>query len=289
MSIDTTMAPPATGAPKTAVRSAGAKILAVTSGKGGVGKTFVAANLALALVRRGRKVLLLDADLGLANLDIVLNIHPTKTLHDVLTGSATIDEVVMRAPCGVAVLPAASGLVEYSRLTGDVQDELRTAIAELGRRYDYLLLDTGAGISDIVLFTASLAQDVLVVATPEPTSIADAYATIKILSMLQKREDFWLVLNQVKKASEGGRLARQLQGVVDRFLNPQLGAEIRLHHLGDIPFDPLVPDSVRKRKLLLDGVPGAPAALSIVAIAAALELKSAIASAAAPLPVRPPR
>jgi flagellar biosynthesis protein FlhG len=283
------MAPPATGAPKTAVRSAGAKILAVTSGKGGVGKTFVAANLALALVRRGRKVLLLDADLGLANLDIVLNIHPTKTLHDVLTGSATIDEVVMRAPCGVAVLPAASGLVEYSRLTGDVQDELRTAIAELGRRYDYLLLDTGAGISDIVLFTASLAQDVLVVATPEPTSIADAYATIKILSMLQKREDFWLVLNQVKKASEGGRLARQLQGVVDRFLNPQLGAEIRLHHLGDIPFDPLVPDSVRKRKLLLDGVPGAPAALSIVAIAAALELKSAIASAAAPLPVRPPR
>lgn len=273
MNIETTLAPPATAATKSTGRPAGAKILAVTSGKGGVGKTFVAANLALALVRRGLKVLLLDADLGLANLDIVLNIHPTKTLHDVLTGTAAIDEAVMRAPCGVAVLPAASGLIEYSRLTGDVQDELRTVIAELGRRYDYLLLDTGAGISDIVLFTASLAQDVLVVATPEPTSIADAYATIKILAMLQKREDFRLVLNQVKTPTEGRRLACQLQEVVDRFLKPQLGAAIKLHHLGDIPFDPLVPDSVRKRKLLLDGTPGAPAAISVVAIAAALETK----------------
>ena len=125
--------------------TARAKILAVTSGKGGVVKTFVAANLAVALVRRGRKVLLLDADLGLANLDIVLNLRTTGTLHDVLTGSATIDDVVVQAPCGIAVLPAASGLIEYSRLTGDVQDELRAVIADLGRRYDYVLLDTGAG------------------------------------------------------------------------------------------------------------------------------------------------
>jgi flagellar biosynthesis protein FlhG len=251
--------------------AARAKILAVTSGKGGVGKTFVAANLAVALVRRGRKVLLLDADLGLANLDIVLNLHPTGTLHDVLTGRATIDDVVVQAPCGIAVLPAASGLIEYSRLTGDVQDELRAVIADLGRRYDYLLLDTGAGISDIVLFTASLAQDILVVATPEPTSIADAYATIKVLAMLQKRAQFRLVLNQVRNTTEGGKLAHQLQGVADRFLKPQLGAAIRLQHLGDIPYDSSVPDSVRKRRLLLEGMPAAPAAQSIVAIAAALE------------------
>jgi flagellar biosynthesis protein FlhG len=251
--------------------AARAKILAVTSGKGGVGKTFVAANLAVALVRRGRKVLLLDADLGLANLDIVLNLHPTGTLHDVLTGRATIDDVVVQAPCGIAVLPAASGLIEYSRLTGDVQDELRGIIADLGRRYDYVLLDTGAGISDIVLFTASLAQDVLVVATPEPTSIADAYATIKILAMLQKRAHFRLILNQVRNATEGGKLAHQLQGVADRFLSAQLGTGIRLQHLGDIPLDAAVPDSVRKRTLLLEGMPAAPAAKSIVAIAAALE------------------
>jgi flagellar biosynthesis protein FlhG len=271
MSNATTVSPVANPTAAIPPRTTSAKILAVTSGKGGVGKTFVCANLAAALVRRGRKVLLLDADLGLANLDIVLNLHPKMTLHDVLTGRATVDDAVLVAPCGVAVLPAASGLVEYSRLTGEVQDELRTVITDLGRRYDYLMLDTGAGISDIVLFTASLAQDVLVVATPEPTSIADAYATVKILAMLQKREDFRLVFNQVRNTSEGGKLARQLQGVVDQFLKSQLGGGIRLQHLGDIPLDPAVPDAVRKRSLLIEAMPGAPAAKSIVAIAAALD------------------
>jgi flagellar biosynthesis protein FlhG len=271
MSNATTLSPAAGPATANPPRTAGAKILAVTSGKGGVGKTFVAANLGVALVRRGRKVLLLDADLGLANLDIMFDLHPKGTLHDVLTARATIDDVVLQALCGIVVLPAASGLIEYSRLTGDMQDDLHAVIADLGRRYDYLLLDTGAGISDIVLFTASLAHDALVVATPEPTSIADAYATIKILAMLQKRAHFRLILNQVRNATEGGKLAHQLQGVADRFLSSQLGTGIRLQHLGDIPLDAAVPDSVRKRTLLLEGMPAAPAAKSIVAIAAALE------------------
>ena len=142
-----------------------ARILAVTSGKGGVGKTFVAANLAAALSKRGKRVLVLDADLGLANLDIMLKLYPKTTLHDVLTGKATLEETVLKAPGGFSVLPAASGLVEYSRLTRDVQDELQQIIDGLSRQYDYLLLDTGAGISDIVLYTASLASEVLV-ATP---------------------------------------------------------------------------------------------------------------------------
>ena len=258
----------------TSAVAAGAKILAITSGKGGVGKTFVAANLAAALVRRGKKVLLLDADLGLANLDIIFNLRPTVTLHDVLTGRATLDEAVLMAPCGIALLPAASGLVEYSRLTGEVQDELRAVIADLGRRYDYVLLDTGAGISDLVLFTASLAQDVLVVVTPEPTSIADAYGTVKILAMLQKRQDFRIVINQVKNATEGGRIASQLQTVANRFLTTQLGMELKLQHMGDIPLDPAVPDAVRKRKLLLEVLPGAPAARAVTALAAALDAVS---------------
>lgn len=267
-----TAAPHATGAP---VRQTGprppATIFAVTSGKGGVGKTFVSANLGAALVRGGRRVLLLDADLGLANLDIVLGLHPKQTLHDVLTGKASIDSAVLQAPGGLEVMPAASGLIEYSRLTGDVQDELRAVIAELGKRYDYLILDTGAGISDIVLFTASLAQDVLVVATPEPTSIADAYATIKVLVMLQKRTLFRLVFNQVRNKKEGKALAEQLQGVVTRFLEPQLGAAITLQHLGDIPTDLSVQDVIRRRQLLLHGFPGAPAAKAIAGIASALE------------------
>lgn len=248
-----------------------ATILAVTSGKGGVGKTFVAANLGAALVQAGRKVLLLDADLGLANLDIVLGLQPKVNLHDVLTGQVSIDSAILQAPGGLAVMPAASGLVEYSRLTGEVQDDLRSIIAELGRRYDYLLLDTGAGISDIVLFTASLAQDVLVVATPEPTSIADAYATIKVLAMLQKRSGFKLVFNQVRNRTEGVALAQQLQDVVERFLQPQQGSAITLKHLGDIPFDVSVRDAVRARQLLLQGFPGAPAALAVTEIAKAME------------------
>ena len=154
----------------------GATITAVTSGKGGVGKTFVAANLAAALARAGQRVLVLDADLGLANLDVLLNLAARVTLHDVFTGRATLDEALQPAPGGFTVLLAGSGLVEYSRMTPEVRDKLFDVIAQVRPRFDQVLLDTGAGISDVVLFTVSLADEVLVVATPEPTSLTDAYA-----------------------------------------------------------------------------------------------------------------
>lgn len=259
--------------PGTASRSAHkrARTIAITSGKGGVGKTFVSANLAAALARTGRTVLLLDADLGLANLDIVFNVHPTVTLHDVMSGSAEMDAAVIEVQPGVFVLPAASGLLEYSSLTGEVQTELTTVIADLVGRYDYLLLDTGAGISDLVLFTASLAEEVLLVATPEPTSITDVYATIKVLATMHDRTKFNIVFNQVRNEKEGARNAAQLQGVVDRYLKSQSGTAIKLHHRGDIPLDPSVSDALRKRKLLIQAFPGAPAAKSIVALAAAID------------------
>jgi len=248
-----------------------ARILAITSGKGGVGKTFVAANLAAALARRGRRVLVLDADLGLANLDIILNLYPKATLHDVLIGNCSIEEIVLAAPGGFWVLPAASGLVEYSRLTGDVQDELRRIIEELSGRYDYLLLDTGAGISDLVLYTASLAQEVLVVATPEPASIADAYATIKVLTLMQQRTSIKLVFNQARNAAEGRRLAEQLRQVVDRFVNAQVANAVKLEYLGLIPGDPEVGACARKRQLLFVDSPQAPAAKAMAALAQALD------------------
>ncbi len=164
-----------------------ARILAVTSGKGGVGKTFVSANLAAALARRGERVLVLDADLGLANLDVVLNLFPKITLHDVFTGKATLEDAILPAPGGFSVLLAGSGLVEYSRLTGEVREQLLKIIETVAPRFDRILLDTGAGISDVVLFAVSLASEVLVVATPEPTSLTDAYATIKVLATQQER------------------------------------------------------------------------------------------------------
>ena len=133
-----------------------ARITAVTSGKGGVGKTFLAANLAAALAARGERVLVLDADLGLANLDVVLNLSPKITLHDVFTGAAALDDAILHAPGGFSVLLAGSGLVEYSRLTPEVRTQLENIIETIAPRYDRILLDTGAGISDVVLYAVRL-------------------------------------------------------------------------------------------------------------------------------------
>ncbi|HEY9022981.1 MAG TPA: AAA family ATPase, partial [Burkholderiaceae bacterium] len=154
-----------------------ARITAITSGKGGVGKTFLSANLATALARQGEKVLVLDADLGLANLDVVLNLFPKITLHDVFTGKNTLDQAILETGGGFSVLLAGSGMVEYSRLTPEVREQLTDVIKQVVPRFDRILLDTGAGISDVVLYTVSLADEVLIVATPEPTSLTDAYAT----------------------------------------------------------------------------------------------------------------
>lgn len=250
-----------------------ARILAVTSGKGGVGKTFVSANLAAALARRGERVLVLDADLGLANLDVVLNLFPKVTLHDVFTGKARLEEAILPAPGGFSVLLAGSGLVEYSRLTAEVREQLLKIIDSVAPRFDRVLLDTGAGISDVVLFAVSLATDVLVVATPEPTSLTDAYATIKVLALQQQRRQIALVVNQVSRAGEGKAIRAQLQQVVDRFVTPALpaGSEpVRLDFVGEIPIDNAVREAVQKRQLLLEMLPGSEAAKGVLAIAARL-------------------
>jgi flagellar biosynthesis protein FlhG len=247
-----------------------ARTLAVTSGKGGVGKTFFSANLAAALSRQGLKVLVLDADLGLANLDVVLNLYPKITLHDVFTGKAQLEEAILPAPGGFSVLLAGSGLVEYSRLTPEVRDHLFKVIETISPRFDVLLLDTGAGISDVVLYALSLAHEVIVVATPEPTSMTDAYATIKVLASQQGRENLHLVVNQVGRVGEGRGICQQLQLVVDRFVQTPAGTAPKLNLLGDIPLDNSVREAVRKRALLLELHPGSPAAMGVVQIATKL-------------------
>jgi flagellar biosynthesis protein FlhG len=244
-----------------------ARVMAVTSGKGGVGKTFVAANLAAALTRRGERVLVMDADLGLANLDVALNLHPKITLHDVFTGKATLQQATLKAPGGFSVLLAGSGLVEYSRLTPDLREQLLDVIRKVTPHFDRVLLDTGAGISDVVLYAVSLADDVLVVATPEPTSLTDAYATVKVLASQQQRATFRLAVNQVGRRGEGRAVHQQLQTVVDRFVRTGDGAAVTLDLLGELPSDPAVREAVQKRKLLLELQPGSAAAAAMMALA----------------------
>jgi flagellar biosynthesis protein FlhG len=257
------------------------RVLAITSGKGGVGKTFVSANLAAALARRGLRVLVLDADLGLANLDVVLNLYARTTLHDVLTGKAKLEQAIVPAPGGFSVLMGGSGMAEYARLTLDMRQRFTQVLNALTPRYDVVLLDTGAGISDAVLFAISLASEVLLVATPEPTSLTDAYATIKVLVHQQKRPRIHMIVNQANRPGDGRAITLQLQQVVERFV-VQDGAEGsqgtaqtsetgRLIHLGDIPNDPAVRQAVMRRQLLMQALPGAPAALALVQVASRLQ------------------
>jgi len=265
------MTTPAPQAPTATTRLA--RTVAITSGKGGVGKTFFSANLAAALTRQGLKVLVLDADLGLANLDVVLNLYPKITLHDVFTGKAELEEAILPAPGGFSVLLAGSGLVEYSRLTPEVRDQLSNIFEAVKPRFDVILIDTGAGISDVVLYAVSMAHEVIVVATPEPTSMTDAYATIKVLASQQSREQLHMVVNQVTRPGDGRTICNQLQQVVERFVQGSNGNFPKLYFLGDIPLDPSVRDAVQKRQLLLELHPGSAAAQGVVQVATRLHAR----------------
>lgn len=243
-----------------------AVVLAVTSGKGGVGKTVVSANVAAALAAQGQRVLVLDADLGLANLDVLLNLYSRATLHDVFTGKATVDQAVIHVEGGFDALLAGSGMVEYSRLTTDVRERFHQTLQSLIPAYDVVILDTGAGISDVVLYAIGLADEVLVVATPEPTSLTDAYATIKVLAGQQNRQNLLVAVNQAGKPGDGAMVVSQLQRVLDRFVNGA-GTDVRLFEVGEISFDPAVRESVQRRQLLVRHAPQAPAARGITRMA----------------------
>jgi flagellar biosynthesis protein FlhG len=201
---------------------------------------------------------------------VVLNLFPKVTLHDVFVGKSTLAEAILPAPGGFSVLLAGSGMVEYSRMTAEVREQLQALVADVAPRFDHVLFDTGAGISDVVLYTVSLAGEVLVVATPEPTSLTDAYATIKVLASTQGRDRVLLVVNQTRRHGEGRAVCQQLQQVVDRFVNSGRAAPVRLDLAGQVPLDIAVRDSVLRRQLLLETLPGSPAALAVAALAAKL-------------------
>jgi flagellar biosynthesis protein FlhG len=243
-----------------------ARRYAVVSGKGGVGKTVVTANLAAALAATGKRTLVIDGDLGLANLDVIMGLCPKLTLHDVVRGRADVSEVIVTTPAGFDLLPAGSGLVEGTHVTASLAAWFERVLSSLDRNYDIILFDAGAGIGEVVLFFARMAHGILLVVTPEPTSITDAYATIKVMSKLYEKREFDLIVNlanPTRPAQTGSAVAGHLQEVVSRFLSETGPTSVRLNLIGSVPRDSALPLATSRQQLLLCADPQSPAARSI--------------------------
>ncbi len=238
-----------------------ARGIAVASGKGGVGKTNIVANVAYNLIKLGKRVLIFDADVGLGNIHILLGLMPKYTLQDVLDGKKEMNDILIEGPGGIKILPASSGNKKYSELSIEEKLLLRAELEFLDNKFDYILFDIGAGISSNVMYFCTGAHEIVIISTPEPTSFADAYAIIKVLSRDYMRSSFNLVVNTVKNKAEGIDIFNRLNTVADRF---QLN--ISLNYLGHILTDDNVTKSVREQKLFSEKYPNAPASVCVRSI-----------------------
>jgi len=237
------------------------KVIAVTGGKGGVGKTNVSVNLAIALSQQGFRVMLLDADLGLANVDVMLGLHSKRNLSHVLAGECELKDIVLVGPHGVQLVPASSGTQNMAELSTIEHAGIIQAFSDIGHNLDFLIVDTAAGITDMVVSFTRAAQDVLTVVCDEPTSITDAYALMKVLNRDHNIVRFHVLANMVRTPQEGRELFAKLNGVCNRFL------DVTLDYMGSIPFDENVRKSVKKQKALVDAFPRSPAAIGLKSLA----------------------
>jgi len=231
------------------------RVIAVTSGKGGVGKSNIVANLGITLSRLGKKVLIIDADLGLANIDILLGLTPTFNIRDVFSGEKTLGEVIIEGPAGLKILPSSSGIQEMAELSEEQKVFLLNELDNYTENFDVVLIDTGAGISSNVLYFNIAAQERIVVANNEPTSITDAYALIKVLATKYSERRFNLLINELTSRQEAEFVYRNLTKVADRFL----GGQVSIDYLGCIPRDEAVCRAVLKQRAVVDIFPQAQA------------------------------
>ncbi len=250
------------------------RLIGVGSGKGGVGKTSVVVNLGLALRRAGHRVAIFDADLGLANVDVLLGLTPRFHLGHVVSGIHPLDAIVARGPEGLDVIPGSSGLQELASLDAGIRERLLDQLAALLNGYDYVLVDTASGISRNVTRFLHASNPVIVVVAPEPTAIVDAYALIKVLSGSSREQEILLLVNSVGGEREASRVFEHLSSVVDRFLKRQV------HLLGFVARDEKLSRSVRSQKPLLIAHPGAPASRCFLRLAEALRQRPALGFAA---------
>jgi flagellar biosynthesis protein FlhG len=245
------------------------RVIAVTSGKGGVGKTNVAANVAVAMSALGRNVMILDADLGLANVDVLLGLQPKFNLAHVLNGEADLASTILSGPKSVRVVPSASGSPLMMDLPPSAQATIVNAFSELDDQPDVLIVDTATGISDSVARFVDAANQAIVVVCDEPASLTDAYALIKVLSLHYGISHFDVVTNQSRREHEGRFLFEKLRRVADRFL------DVVLRHLGDIPHDDWLRRAVQEQRSVVDAYPASEAGRAFLAIASALDASAA--------------
>ncbi len=233
------------------------RVVAVTSGKGGVGKTNIAVNLGVALARQGRRTALLDADMGLANVDILLGLQPRFNLSHVIAGDKSLDEILVAGPEGLQIVPAASGIQQMAELSPVEQAGLIRAFSELRLPLEVLLVDTAAGISATVVNFARACQEIVVVVCDEPTSLTDAYAFIKLLYRDYGLYQFQVLCNQVRSAEQGRQLFEKLYRVTDRYL------DVTLRYLGAVPYDDAVRKAVQQQRPFVTAFPDSSAARAI--------------------------
>jgi len=237
------------------------RVLAIASGKGGVGKTNTSLNLALSLAVEGYSVLLMDADLGMANIDVMLNLRPRFDLLHVLKGEKALEEIIIEGPLGIGIIPASSGVSRMANLDHKMHAGLIAAFEQLERNADFLIIDTAAGISDSVISFSSAASEVIVVVCDEPASLADAYALIKVLSQEYGISRFQILANMVTSTQHGRRIYAKLASVADQFLDVSLG------FLGSIPHDVALKKAVQNQKPVTLDAPHSPSAIAFQGLA----------------------
>ena len=239
----------------------GIRVISVTSGKGGVGKSNVVSNLAIAMSMQGKKVLVIDADLGLGNLDVLLGLSPPYNLNHVLTGEKSLSEILIDGPAGIKIIPAGSGVQEFTSLGQHEKLLLLDELDMLEEQFDFMIVDTEAGISENVTYFTVAAQEIIVVVTPEPTSITDVYALIKLLATRYSEHHFKVLVNMAKNSEDALEVFRKLANVAGRFL------DISLDYLGCVVKDEKVIEAVKRQKAVSELFPESEAAICFVTLA----------------------